>query len=237
MFGKMVGFYHRHRHNVCFDFGVDRSDWADKSKAALQREEEAVRKFNEVRITTEAREMEPGARIRIKLLNPDCHLTQSCMKSFNRHVSRFKGWTVRRKAATEEEKSKFKITRKAKVFFTHVFYTAPKEKEKPLLVRSENKAPSFGLANSALQKKDQPEKDTNATRKSPVSDCIIKKEKEICTPVTPLGNKILPGFDALSNGNTSRTPGSSPRKRKQDSIPKHDKKKPNRKITDFFKNK
>jgi len=107
------------------DYGINRDGWSEKSKAALRREEDAIKKFDLERAKMEARVLEPGSCNMVQLLNPKEHLTGACLKTFRQHVNKFKGWNVKRQVVSEDLKPKLKITRKSKVYYTNVYYTAP----------------------------------------------------------------------------------------------------------------
>ena len=107
------------------DDGINREGWSEKSKAALRREEDAIKKFDSERAKMEAQVLEPGSCNMIQLLSPKEHLTGACLKTFRQHVSKFKGWSVKRQVVSEDDKVKLKITRKSKVYYTNVYYTTP----------------------------------------------------------------------------------------------------------------
>ena len=105
--------------------GVDRRHFADKSQAALRRENEAKAAFDKVRKSTE----EAGDTATIELLKPSCHLTQVCWSSFSKYV-KAAGWKVKRRAASEAEKKAHGETRKATVYFVDVTFTAQNNNKK-----------------------------------------------------------------------------------------------------------
>ena len=91
---------------------------ADKSAAAKHREEKAMEMFSKAKIQTETRQdLIPGSCETIKLLKPSCHLTGPCWSSFSKHVRSHPGWTVKRRAITDEEKKLWGETRKGKCYF------------------------------------------------------------------------------------------------------------------------
>ena len=138
-------------HPMFYDgWGVDRRGWADKSQAALRREQTAKEEFDKLRQTVESRsDLTPGAALKFELLKPSCHLTEACNKTFRQHVHSAPGWSAKRRAATEEEKKEHKVTRKGKSFFTSVTYLVPfdlhekaeKENETPHEAAKKNKRP------------------------------------------------------------------------------------------------
>lgn len=119
------------------DDHFNRGRWAEKSGAAMRREEEAKKAFETLRLEMEARnDLEAGFRETIELLKPSCHLTQACWKSFRAHVLSFEGWTAKRRAATETEKKESKEKRKGTVYFTEVTYSVKKVAKKNWKVKS-----------------------------------------------------------------------------------------------------
>ena len=109
------------------DFGLNRHTWAEKSGAALRREEEAKAAFETARLNMEARD-DLELRETVELLKPKCHLTGACWKTFRKHVMGFEGWTIKRRVATEEEKKKSGQKRKSAVYFIDVTYSVPSSK-------------------------------------------------------------------------------------------------------------
>jgi len=102
---------------------------AEKSAAALRREEEAKNKFEEAREQLESKEdLKPGTKITMELLKPSCHLTGPCWTTFLRHVRSHEGWVAKRREATAEEKQQHKETRKGKVYFIDLVFNVPKAK-------------------------------------------------------------------------------------------------------------
>ena len=126
-----------------FDYGVfddsfgkdlrsSRRGWAEKSAAAMRREETAVKMFETARLKMEARDdLSVGSRETVQLLKPSCHLTEACWKSFRGHVCSVEGWSTKRRVATEEEKKKHGETRKGRVYFVDVIYLPSQNKQKP----------------------------------------------------------------------------------------------------------
>ena len=102
---------------------------ADKSQAAIKRENEAKEKFNEARKEFEKSDtiegMKARSKHRIELLQPSCHLTDACWSTFRKHVIKNERWTAKRRVATEEEKKASGEKRKGKVYFVDVVYSAP----------------------------------------------------------------------------------------------------------------
>ena len=130
------GFFHvrrgRHEHD---DF---RSGWAEKSAAAKRREDTAMKKFETARLEMESRkDLKAGTRVTVQLLQPSCHLTEACWKSFRKHVCSLQRWSAKRRVATEQEKKLHGETRKGRVYFVDVIYSVPQQFEK---VRSDEKA-------------------------------------------------------------------------------------------------
>ena len=121
-----------------WDGGLDRRGFADKSAAAMRREQEAKQAFAKARPEHEA----AGLKVTLDLLDPSCHLTTACWASFKKHViaTVAKGgrWAVSRREATGQEKLASGETRKAKCYFVVATYTpvqtkqAPAAKPKPL---------------------------------------------------------------------------------------------------------
>ncbi|XP_063684556.1 DNA-directed RNA polymerase II subunit RPB1-like [Bolinopsis microptera] len=112
---------------------ISRRGWAEKSAAAMRREETAVKMFETARLKMEARDdLSVGSRETVQLLKPSCHLTEACWKSFRGHVCSVEGWSTKRRVATEAEKKKHGETRKGRVYFVDVIYSVPhhsKERE------------------------------------------------------------------------------------------------------------
>lgn len=106
------------------------SNRAEKSAAATRREETAIKEFETARLEMESRDDLRGGYLEtIQLLDPSCHLTQACWKSFRKHVQGCEGWSTRRRAATEAERKEHKVKRKSTAYFTEVTYSVPRDKE------------------------------------------------------------------------------------------------------------
>lgn len=73
-----------------FDDKIDRSDFADKSKAALARESSAKAKFDAIKSRAESSKSVTS----FALLNPSEHLTDACFKDFRKYVLQNVGWKV-----------------------------------------------------------------------------------------------------------------------------------------------
>ena len=109
------------------DLRLSRRGWADKSAAAIRREEHAKNEFQLIRVKMEERnDLSPGFTETQELLKPSCHLTKVCWSSFRKHVCSFDGWRTKRRLATAEEKKKHGEKRKANVYFTDVTYSVPR---------------------------------------------------------------------------------------------------------------
>lgn len=89
------------------------SGFAEKSAAAARREAAAERIFLDLVSATPI----PASRTSYALLPPSHHLTGACFKSFKAFVARHDGWTVRRRAASPEEKADLREKRKGAVYF------------------------------------------------------------------------------------------------------------------------
>jgi len=98
---------------------VDRSGFAAKSKAALQREKDAIEIFDSFRLRSGTRKI----KVTATLLTPTLHLTHACWRTFSKHVHSFPGWTTTRRKATPAEKITAKEKRrKSAVYFVSVTY-------------------------------------------------------------------------------------------------------------------
>ena len=110
--------------------GVNRSNWAEKSGAAIRRENEAKKAFtdklaelanDESKLTEFAAYPKQSLLIR-GLLLPTCHLTAPCWKTF-KAVVLSKGCSVRRRTATPTERQTLRISKKSKVYYMDVTFT------------------------------------------------------------------------------------------------------------------
>lgn len=98
----------------CF---VDRSGFAEKSKAALRREGFAIAAFDALRLAEAPENMTTW-----RLLTPNIHLTYACYATFRKHVCSFPGWSCDRIVATEQEKAAYKEKRKGKTYWVNVTF-------------------------------------------------------------------------------------------------------------------
>ena len=112
--------YRRWGHNGRFtglhDFGPDRSNWNDKSVAALQRETQAKRLFDAF---LEKSKVSPSFPVTEEVVPAHLYLTQACWKSFKNYVEAT-GCTLKRREATQEERMKTHETRKSKLWVISV---------------------------------------------------------------------------------------------------------------------
>jgi len=99
-------------------------NYAEKSAAAERREKAATNAFDKMLAGAGTNPATPMAKF--ELLPPHVHLTGPCWRDFKKHVGRFPGWSVSRRVATEEEKSKSGETRKGAVHFVECAYKPPK---------------------------------------------------------------------------------------------------------------
>jgi hypothetical protein len=107
-----------------------RAGFAEKSAAAIRREDKAKDTFDTSRGEIEAEADAAGAAKTIKLLDPSCHLTDACWKTFKKHVLDNRGWThVKRRVATDQEKRAHGEKRKGKCYFVDITYD-PRKKNK-----------------------------------------------------------------------------------------------------------
>jgi len=90
---------------------LNRACWSAKSEIALKREAEAFHKFDQLVAETLQTPEEPASG---SLIGPELHLTDPCFKTFRKYVMRHPGWSVKRRLATEEEKSRAKVKSKIK---------------------------------------------------------------------------------------------------------------------------
>ena len=97
-----------------FDSGYDDfysgGHWAncrEKSAAATQREEDAKQAFSKLR--NEVQSAPPLEVTKYPRLDPSQHLTQPCLRDFKKVVKQYPGWTVKRTAATAEDRRKYKV--------------------------------------------------------------------------------------------------------------------------------
>mmetsp|Transcript_29231 Transcript_29231/g.42913 ORF Transcript_29231/g.42913 Transcript_29231/m.42913 type:complete len:179 (-) Transcript_29231:230-766(-) len=129
---------------------------ADKSQAAIRRENTAKEKFNEARLEFEQSDgikgMKARSTHRIELLQPSCHLTSACWSTFRKHVIKNDGWTAKRRAATEEEKKASGEKRKGKVYFIDVIYTAPSKSSSAAASKKNKAVPAEDESSSSSKK-------------------------------------------------------------------------------------
>ena len=71
-----------------YETNVDRSNFADKSQAALKREEHAKRLFDTEKTRIECLAVDKTTET---LLHPADHLTQACWMDFSRYVKSHRG--------------------------------------------------------------------------------------------------------------------------------------------------
>jgi hypothetical protein len=95
------GFDFHMRDMYGFDSGVDRSDWRDKSDAAIRRENQAMQLFE---TCLEESKSSPSFPVTSEVVPPNVHLTDACWKTFKKHVIA-KGCTAKRREATQTEKN------------------------------------------------------------------------------------------------------------------------------------
>ncbi len=91
-----------------------------KSKAALEKEIEAINLFDAMREQPNIDAI--TSKETVNLLPPTHHLTSSCWISFRKHVHSFNGWSTERRLATPEERQVYKVSTKAPVYFVSVSY-------------------------------------------------------------------------------------------------------------------
>lgn len=121
--------------------GLPYESFNTKSASAERREEEAIQEFDRYRIHVESelaapenQHVAPHLFVRSHvLLQPSCHLTTACWYTFRQHVHSHPGtlfhgsllrWSTRRRVASPEEKRYSRETRKCKVYFVDVTFTA-----------------------------------------------------------------------------------------------------------------
>jgi hypothetical protein len=89
----------------------------------------------------------------IPLLNPSHHLVEKVWVRFHRQVKALKNsngsacWDLKLREATFEERDKYRITRKSKVFFIDAIYKVPKNTSS--LPKKQSKAPVQPVAPTA----------------------------------------------------------------------------------------
>ena len=127
---------------------------AAPAKAAVDDEEEAATAVDVMDSL-----YEPGTKMVIPLLEPNCHLTGPCWRDFSRAVRDHAGWDVKRIEATPEEKKTFRETRKGKVFFISAIYTVPggpskkkKKRAKKAATSTKQEAEGSGASKPAAKK-------------------------------------------------------------------------------------
>ena len=95
-----------------------------KSKAALEKEIEAINLFEALREQPNIDAI--TSKETVVLLPPTHHLTSSCWISFRKHVHSFNGWSTERRIATPEERQVWQVNNTtrpgAPVYFTTVSY-------------------------------------------------------------------------------------------------------------------
>jgi hypothetical protein len=121
-------------------YGFSYGMMANASKGALEREQSAKdlylatkKDFEESIKTTTKKDMSPGTKHTIPLLQPDHHLTSYTWGTFNRWVKEnHKGWTAKRRLATPEETKAAEAYNSGKSYFVDVVYQVhdPKKKAK-----------------------------------------------------------------------------------------------------------
>jgi hypothetical protein len=104
---------------------------APASAASLRHEEQAKNLFLKAKKEAEESEewdqLTPETEYTVQLLKPDIHLTNYCWEHFDCFVKTHKGWTAKRRVASDEEKEKLGVKRKCKVYFVDVVYKTPTE--------------------------------------------------------------------------------------------------------------
>lgn len=120
-------------------------DLAPVSKAALRREAQAKETFLEVKRDFEKHPVKDKVTT-LHLLQPSCHLTSYTWGSFRKFVISHPGWTVKRRVATSEEKTKAHQTRRGKVYFVDTAFSPPKKALRtPPRATSKRAAAKMGL--------------------------------------------------------------------------------------------
>ena len=105
------------------DWGGPRyGDMAEKSVAAIRREDQAKSLFNTQKSATEEQARLQNQKTTVELLTPSCHLTGACWKSFSKYVRENKGWSIKRVEATDQQKRASGEKRKGKVYFVSVTF-------------------------------------------------------------------------------------------------------------------
>jgi len=87
----------------CFDDGPDRRNWADKSDAAIRRENQAKKLFDDFLNTVD--QETPSYPYSNEVIPAEVHLTSSCYTSFRKYVIA-KGCKCVRREITMDEKKK-----------------------------------------------------------------------------------------------------------------------------------
>jgi len=108
-----------------FEYRHSWSGYAQKSQAALRREEAAIEAFDAFRQA----QTTPTTKMTAILLQPSHHLASPCYTTFAKHVRSFPGWRAKRREATPAEKIASKETRKGKVYFVSVSFDPVKAKD------------------------------------------------------------------------------------------------------------
>eukprot|EP00730_Choanoeca_flexa_P015100 TRINITY_DN6848_c0_g1_i1.p1 TRINITY_DN6848_c0_g1~~TRINITY_DN6848_c0_g1_i1.p1 ORF type:complete len:329 (+),score=84.92 TRINITY_DN6848_c0_g1_i1:59-1045(+) len=101
--------------------------FADKSNAALRREQAAIEKFNALIKQQEGQLGDLTGPKSFPLLDPAEHLTGPCYTAFRKHVLKHEGWNCKRTVATPAEKKAHKIKRQGKCYFIEAVYRPSKE--------------------------------------------------------------------------------------------------------------
>jgi hypothetical protein len=114
-FGGRNNSYYHHRYKM--DERVDRSDWRDKSDAALRREHQAKELLDA--FLQEAESMTTFPVTKDDLVPASLHLTFECWKSFKEYAVK-KGCTTKRRVATMPERIAAKDMRKGKMYVVAV---------------------------------------------------------------------------------------------------------------------
>jgi hypothetical protein len=97
-------------------YGPNRSNWREKSDAAVRRATQAKRLFDEF---LEKQGQETTFPVTQEVVPPAVHLTDACWKTFKKYVTS-KGCTTKRREATREERIASKDSRNGKMYVISV---------------------------------------------------------------------------------------------------------------------
>lgn len=108
----------------------DSDGWKDVSEPSLSKGREVRATFDRHRVEWEEKctaFLDEGETQYFELSTPKNHLVHKVFQYLNQYVKWFKGWSLKRREATPQEREDYRITSKKKVYFILAGYTVPVE--------------------------------------------------------------------------------------------------------------